>query len=170
MKRSTRKKVVRAIEKRLTEILRAGSATDDLSDVKEAKTREIWRSGTFEIELSDSLRSELENELNKRPEPTDRDLDSFLKEVRSIDADEVLRPSLKHLARKLPPFPPGKPPALNPVQRKRVLAEVARLCSHSNISRKEAYRRVATKYSVHWRTIQNLSTKTYKRGRRRLSP
>jgi hypothetical protein len=166
MKRSTRKKVVRAIEKRLTEILRATSATDDLSDVKEAKTREIWRSGSFEIGLSDSLRSELESALNKRPEPADRDLDNFLKELRSIDADEVLRPSLKHLARKLPPFPPGKPPVLNPAQRKKVLAEVARLSSHRNISRKEVYRRVATKYSVHWRTIQNLSIETYKRGRK----
>lgn len=170
MKRSTRKKVVRAIEKRLTELLRAGSATADLSDVKDEKTRKQWRSGTFEIELSADLRSELEQALNKRPEPSNQELDNFLKEMRSIDADAVLRPSLKHLARRLPPFLAGKQPALNPVQRKKAVAEVARLSSRRDISRKEVYRRVAKKYGVHWRTIQNLATKSYKRGRRRLNP
>ena len=167
MKRSTRKKVVRVIEKRLTEILRAGSGTVDLSDVKEKKTREIWGSGAFEIELSDELRSELEDALKKRPEPTSRELDSFLKEMRNIDADAVLRPSLKHLARKLPPFPVGKQPTFDPVRRKKVLAELDRLSSHRDISRKDAYRRVAKKYGVHWRTIQNLATKNKNKTVRR---
>ena len=164
MKPRTRKKVVRAIERRITEILRATSASDDLSDIKDEKEREDWRRGSFEISLSVELRSELENALKRRPEPTDQELGNFLKEMRSVDADALLRPSLKHLARKLPPFPPGKQPTLNPAQQEKALAEVTRLSSRRALSRKEAYRKVAKKYGVHWRTIQNLSIKNYKRG------
>jgi hypothetical protein len=50
------------------------------------------------------------------------------------------------------------------VQQKKALAEVARLSSRGALSRKEAYRQVAKKYGVHWRTIQNLSIKTHKQG------
>src|SRR5713226_3746899 len=165
MKPRTRKKVVRAIERRITEILRATSASDDLSDIKDEKEREDWRRGSFEISLSVELRSELENALKRRPEPTHKELGNFLKEMKTIDADALLRPSLRHLARKLPPFPPGRQPKLNSVQRKKALAEVARLSSQRSLPRKEAYRKVAEKYGVHWRTIQNLSTRTYKQGR-----
>lgn len=164
MKPTTRKKVVRTIERRLTEILRATSGADDLSDVKDEKVREEWRRGTFQIILSAELRSDLENALKRRPEPTHDELDNFVQEMKTIDADDLLRPSLKHLARKLPPFPPGKQPALNSVQQKQALAEVARLCSRRALARKEAYRQVAKKYGVHWRTIQNLSTRTHKQG------
>ena len=160
MKPRTRKKVVRAIERRLTEILRATSAQDDLSDIKGEKVREDWRRGTFQIVLSTELRSELEGALKRRPEPTHQELDNFLKEMEILDPDSLLRPSLRHLARKLPPFPPGKQPKLNSGQQKKALAEVARLCSQRSLSRKEAYRKVAKKYGVHWRTIQNLSTRT----------
>ncbi len=154
--------VVRAIEKRITGILRETSAMDDLSDIKDEKVREDWRRGSFQISLSVGLRSELENALKRRPEPTHQELDNFLKEMKTIDADYLLRPSLKHIARKLPPFPPGKQPKLNSVQQKKALADVARFTSRRALSRKEAYRRVAKKYGVHWRTIQNLSIKTYK--------
>lgn len=160
MKPKTRKKVVRAIEKRLTDVLREGAATDDLSDIKNEKTKEEWRRGLFHICLSTELRSELEDVLKKRPEPTHQELGNFLKEMTSLDADSLLRPSLKHLARKLPPYPPGKQPTLNPTEQKKALAAVSRLTSNSGISRKEAYRRVAEKYGVHWRTIQNLSMRT----------
>jgi hypothetical protein len=159
MKPRTRKKVVRAIEKRLTEILRANSARDDLSDVKDQKVREDWRRGSFQIVLSTELRSELEGALKRRPEPTHQELDNFLKEMKALDPDSLLRPSLRHLARKLPPFPPGKQPKLNSGQQKKALAEVAHLCSRRALSRKEAYRKVAKEYGVHWRTIQNLSRK-----------
>ena len=165
MKPRTRKKVVRAIERRLTEILRATSAVDDLSDIKDEKVREDWRRGSFQIILSTELRSELEGALKRRPDPTHKELDKFLKEMKTIDADSLLRPSLKHLARKLPPFPPGKQPKLNSGQQKKALTEVARLSSQRAFSRKNAYRKVAKKYGVHWRTIQNLSTRTYKQGR-----
>ncbi len=164
MKPRTRKKVVRAIGRRLTEILRGTSALDDLSDIKDEKVREDWRRGSFQIILSAELRSELENALKRRPEPTHQELDNFLKEMKTIDADYLLRPSLRHLARQLPPFPPGKQPKLNSVQQKKALAEVARLSSQRALSRKEAYRKVAKKYGVHWRTIQNLSIRTYKQG------
>lgn len=164
MKPRTRKKVVRAIERRLTEILRKTSALDDLSDVKDERVREDLRRESFQISLSAELRSELENALKRRPEPTHKELHNFLKEMKTIDADSLLRPSLRHLARKLPPFPPGKQPKLNSVQQKKALAEVARLSSQRALSRKEAYRKVAKKYGVHWRTIQNLSIKTYKQG------
>lgn len=164
MKPRTRKKVVRAIDKRLTEILRDTSTLDDLSDVKDERVREDWRRGTFEISLSVELRSELENALKRRPEPTHKELDNFLKEMKAIDADSLLRPSLRHLARKLPPFPPGKQPKLNSLQQKKALAEVACIISRRALSRKEAYRRVAKIYGVHWRTIQNLSIKTYRQG------
>jgi hypothetical protein len=165
MKPRTRKKVVRAIEKRITEILRDTAAADDLSDIKDERVREDWRSGSFQISLSAELRSELENALKRRPEPTHKELDNFLKEMETLDPDSLLRPSLRHLARKLPPFPPGKQPKLNSVQQKKALAEVARLSSQRTLSRKDAYRKVARKYGVHWRTIQNLSTRTYKQGR-----
>ncbi len=164
MKPRTRKKVVRAIEKRITEILRDPSTMDDLSDIEDEREREDWRRGSFEISLSAELRSELENALKRRPEPTHQELDNFLKEMGTIDADYLLRPSLKHIARKLPPFPPGKQPTLNSVQQKKALAEVARLSS--SLSRKDAYRKVAKKYGVHWRTIQNLSIKTYRQGQK----
>jgi hypothetical protein len=166
MKPRTRKKVVRAIERRLTQILRATSASDDLSDVKDERVREDRRRGTFQIILSDDLRSDLEKALKRRPEPTHEELDNFLKEMETLDPDSLLRPSLRHLARKLPPFPPGKQPKLNSGQQKRALAEVARLCSRRALSRKEAYRKVARKYGLHWRTIQNLSTRTYKQGQK----
>ena len=166
MKPRTRKKVVRAIEKRITAILRATSAVDDLPDIKDEKVREDWRRGSFQIILSPELRFDLEKALKKRPEPTHEELDNFLKEMKTIDADALLRPSLRHLARKLPPFPPGKQPKLNSVQQKRALAEVARLCSRHALSRKEAYRKVAKKYGLHWRTIQNLSTRTYKQAQK----
>ena len=165
MKPKTRKKIVRAIERRITEILREAATMDDLSDIKDEKERQDWRRGLFEISLSASLRSELENALKRRPEPTHEELDDFLKEMETIDPDSLLRPSLKHIARKLPPFPPGKQPKLNSVQQKKALAEVARLSSQRGLSRKEAYRKVAKKYGVHWRTIQNLSTKTHKQDR-----
>jgi len=164
VKPRTRKKVVRAIEKRITEILRDPSTMDDLSDIEDEREREDWRRGSFEISLSAELRSELENALKRRPEPTHQELDNFLKEMGTIDADYLLRPSLKHIARKLPPFPPGKQPTLNSVQQKKALAEVARLSS--SLSRKDAYRKVAKKYGVHWRTIQNLSIKTYRQGQK----
>lgn len=164
MKPRTRKKVVCAIEKRITEILRDSSTVDDLSDIEDEREREDWRRGSFEIILSAELRSELENALKRRPEPTRQELDNFLKEMGTIDADYLLRPSLKHIARKLPPFPPGKQPTLNSVQQKKALAEMARLSS--SLSRKDAYRKVAKKYGVHWRTIQNLSIKTYRQGQK----
>lgn len=163
----TRKKIVRAIEKRITEILRVSSSRDDLSDVKDQRAREDWRRGSFEIALSVDLRSELESALKRRPEPTHEQLDDFLKGMEAIDADSLLRPSLKHIARKLPPFPPGKQPKLNSVQQKEALAEVTRLSSRRALSRKEAYRMVAKRYGVHWRTIQNLSTKANRQARRR---
>jgi hypothetical protein len=165
MKPRTRKKVVRVIERRLTEILRDPSTMDDLSDIEDERERENWRRGSFEISLSAELRSELENALKRRPEPTHQELDNFLKEMGTIDAVYLLRPSLKHIARKLPPFPPGKQPKLNSVQQKRALAEVARLSSQRTLSRKEAYHKVAQKYGVHWRTIQNLSTRNNRQGR-----
>ena len=164
MKPKTRKRVVRAIEQRLTEILRGSSALDDLSYVKDEKVRKDWRSRSFDIELSDDLRSELENALKQRPEPTHQELGSFLRKMEAFDADSLLRASLQHIARKLPPFPPGKQPKLKSVQQKRALAEVARLSA--SLSRKAAYRKVARKYGVHWRTIQNLATKQYKQGQR----
>jgi len=170
MKPRTRKRVVREVEKRITKILRGTSALDDLSDVEDEKEREDWRRGSFEISLSVELRSELENALKRRPEPTHQELDNFLKEMETMDADALLRPSLRHIARKLPPFPPGKQPKLNPVQQKQALAEVARLSSRGALSRKEAYRKVAKKYGVHWRTIQNLSLKTYKRRQQEAQP
>ena len=132
------------------------------SDIKDERVREDWRAGSFQIILSVGLRSELENALKRRPEPTHQELDNFLKEMEIIDADSLLRPSLRHLARKLPPLPPGEQPKLNSVQQKKALADVARFSSRRGLSRKEAYRKVAKKYGVHWRTIQNLSTKTYK--------
>jgi len=167
MNPKTRKRVVRAIEKRIDEIMKNPLPRDeDIIDLKDEQSQRALLTGSFQISLSSSLRSELENALKKRPEPTPKELDNFLKEMETIDADFLLRPSLKHMARKLPPFPPGKQPVLTPGQRKRALAEVARLSSHRTLSRKDAYRKVAEKYGVHWRTIQNLSTKTYKRGRR----
>ncbi|HYL46547.1 MAG TPA: hypothetical protein VEU52_05950, partial [Candidatus Limnocylindrales bacterium] len=129
------------------------------SDIKDKKEREEWRRGLFQIYLSTELRSELEDVLKKRPEPTHQELGNFLKEMASLDPDSLLRPSLKHLARKLPPHPPGKQPTLNPTEQQKALAAVARLTSQSGLSRKEAYRMVAKKYGVHWRTIQNLSIK-----------
>ncbi len=164
MKPKTRKKVVCVIENRITEILRDPSTMDALSDIEDERAREDWRRGSFEISLSAELRSELENALERRPEPTHQELHNFLKEMEAIDADYLLRPSLKHIARKLPPFPPGKQPTMNSVQQKKALAEVARLSS--SLSRKDAYRKVAKKYGVHWRTIQNLSIKTYRQGRK----
>ena len=164
MKPKTRKKVVRAIEKRLTEILRETSSEDDFSDIKDEREREDWRSGSFQIILSTELRSDLENALKRRPEPVPKQLNSFLKEMAVIDADSLLRPSLRHLARKLPPFPPGKQPKLNSGQQKKALAEVALLSSRCTLSRKEIYHRVAKKYGLHWRTIQNLTTRTHKEG------
>ena len=162
MKPNTRKKVVRVIEKRITELLRESAATDDLSDVKDEKVREDWRRGLFQICLSTQLRLELEDALKKRPEPTHRELDSFLKEMATLDPDSLLRPSLRHLARKLPPFRPGKQPTLNAAQRRKALAEVTRQTSIGAVSRKEAYRKVAKKYGLHWRTIQNISIKSRK--------
>lgn len=163
MKPKTRKKVVRVIEKRLTEILKERAATNDVSDLKDDKTREDWRRGNFQISLSSELRSELEDALKNRPEPTYQELRNFLKEMASLDPDSLLRPSIRHLARKLPPFPPGKQPTLNPAQQKRAVAEVARLSDRRDVSRKEAYRQVAKKFGVHWRTIQNLSLKPGKK-------
>lgn len=166
MKPRTRRKVVRVIEKRLTEVLREGAARDDVSDIKDERMREDWRHGNFHISLSTELRSEFEEALKKRQEPTYQELRNFLKEMARIDSDSLLRPSLRHLARKLPPFPPGKQPTLNSAQRKNVLANVARLSDHGELSRKEAYRQVAKKYGVHWRTIQNLSLKSGKKRAR----
>jgi hypothetical protein len=161
MKPSTRKRVIHAIEKRIEKILKNPlPRAEDLVDVKDKLSREALRTGSFEIGLSAGLRSELESAIRRRPEPTRQELNNFLKEIESLDADSLLRPSLKQVARKLPPFPPGKRPTLNPMQQKKALAEVARLSSRLALSRKEAYRRVAKKYGVHWRTIQNLSIKT----------
>jgi len=167
MNPKTRKRVVRAIEKRIEEIMKIPLPRDeDIIDLKDEQSRRALLTGTFQISLSSGLRSELENALKRRPEPTPKELANFLKEMETIDADFLLRPSLKHMARKLPPFPPGKQPILTPEQRKRALGEVARLSSQRTLSRKDAYRKVAKKYGVHWRTIQNVSIKTYKRGRR----
>jgi hypothetical protein len=149
MRQKTRTKVVHTIERRLTRLLRDSVGDDDLSD--------------FFIFLSAALRAELEDALKKRPEPTGEELEKFLKEMKTLDADSLLRPSLRHLARKLPPFPPGKPPKLRLEQQKKALAELARLSFRGALSRKAAYRKVAKKYNVHWRTIQNLSTRTLKR-------
>jgi hypothetical protein len=161
MKPSTRKRVIHAIEERIEKILKNPlPRAEDLVDVKDKQSQEALRTGSFEISLSAGLRSELESAIRRRPEPTRQELDNFLKEMETLDADSLLRPSLKHIARKLPPFPPGKQPTLNPVQQKKALAEVARLSSRLALSRKEVYRRVAKKYGVHWRTIQNLSIKT----------
>jgi hypothetical protein len=160
MKQKTRKKVVRAIESRLTRILRDSASDDDLSDIKNKRDREVWRSGSFQILLSSELRAELEGALKKRPDPTREQLDKFLEEVKTLDPLSLLRPSLTHLARRLPPFPPGKPPKLSSAQQKEALAEVIRLSSRGVLSRKAVYRNVAKKYRVHWRTIQNLSTKS----------
>lgn len=160
MKPKTRKKVVRAIEKRIAEIMKNPLPRDeDLIDLKDEQSRKAFRTGSFQISLSFQLRSELENALKIRPEPTHEELHKFLKLMETINADFVLRPSLKHIARKLPPFRPGKQPKLTPGERKKALAEVTRLSSHSDLSRKDAYRKVAKKYDVHWRTIQNLATK-----------
>ena len=164
MKPKTRKKIVRAIEKRLAKILRKGSAEDDISDLKDERDREAWRHGSFQIILSNELRSDLENVLKRRPEPVPKQLNNFLKEMAVIDADSLLRPSLRHLARKLPPFPPGKQPKLNSGQQKKALAEVTLLYSRRALSRKEIYHRVAKKHGVHWRTIQNLTTSSHKEG------
>jgi hypothetical protein len=166
MKPKTRKKVVCAIEKRLTEILRETSGEDDLSDIRDEREGEDWRRGSFQIILSTELRSDLESVLKRRPEPMPKQLNSFLKAMAAIDADSLLRPSLRHLARKLPPFPPGKQPKLTSGQQKKALGEIARLASRRALSRKEVYRKVAKRYGVHWRTIQNLATRTHKQGQK----
>jgi hypothetical protein len=162
MRKKTRTKVVHTIERELTRVLRNSSADYDLLGIEDERPAEDWRSGSFELFLSTDLRSELEDTLKKRPEPTSEQLDKFLQEMKTIDADSLLRPTLKHLARRLPPFPPGKPPKLDSEQQKRALTELAGVSLRGALSRKAAYRKVAKKYGVHWRTIQNLSTKTFK--------
>ena len=96
--------------------------------------------------------------LKRKPEPTPEQLKKVLKQIEALDLNYVYQAVLKNLSRKLPPFPPGKQPTFSKLQeRQDIESEVQRLASR--LSRKEAYKNVAKKRDVHWRTIQNLCLK-----------
>ena len=165
MKSETRKKILLALRKRVQQLLGEIAADEhaarrELSSV--LSSPELNRktlSGAivdraFRAGTALALWSEAEKDLKRRPEPKKEELEKFLSEIKSAGVDFALRSSLKKIIRKLPPFPPGKPPKFRAQQQLEILSEVRRLSTTR--SRKEAYVEVAKKHHVHWRTIQNL--------------
>jgi hypothetical protein len=106
-----------------------------------------------------SLWAEVEAALQHKPEPTPQQLQKCLEDLENTQLDSVFRSFFRDALRRLPPFPPGKQPRFKPQQRKSIRLEVQKQVEVHRRSRKEAYRVVAKKYDVHWRTIQNCCTK-----------
>jgi len=170
MKLATQEKIVRALRERIERVLGkiAGDEptaqreiskffrSPELFNDKEPNAK-VMRRG-FKAGLALGLWSEVRKNLKEKPEPTKQELEKFLSELKGADLEFMLRTSLSRMLRKLPPNPPGKQPKFKSQQRKEILAEVRRLTTVTS-SRKEAYREVAKKRGVHWRTIQNLLLK-----------
>ncbi len=151
MKPATRTKIKRALARRLKELWSEVFA-------EELKDPMVRRSARLNANINQGL-CDLDARLGKAPEPRPDQLRNVLQQICKARFDLFARAAFMYLAKKFPPFPPGKQPKLTPSQRKRVVAEVQRLTDKHGLSRKEAYRKVAEAYMVHWRTIQNLCTK-----------
>ena len=170
MKLATQEKIVRALRERIERVL-GKIAGDEPTALREAseffRDPELFNDKEpnadviprgFKAGLALGLWWELRKNLKEKPEPTKQELEKFLSEVECVDVEFMLRTSLSGMIRKLPPHPPGKQPKFKSQQRKEILAEVHRLTTGTR-SRKEAYKEVAKKRGVHWRTIQNLLLK-----------
>ena len=169
MKDVTRRRIIRALRKHADRIIKfIGSALVSFDPHGQRAFRRA-----FQKALGLHL-TELNRVLRKRPEPTAEQLKNLLQkaeepvgqEVGQVEINSMLRSFLRAWLRKLPPFPPGKPPSLTPQQQKEALAEVRRLTTAGGLARKAAYEKVAKTYDVHWRTVQNLWTKVHKQIRK----
>jgi hypothetical protein len=150
MKPTTRTKIKRALARRLKGLWSEVFA-------EELKDPTVRRFARLDANVNEGL-SGLDARLRNAPEPRPAQLEKVLREISEARFDLFARAAFMYLAKKFPPFPPGKQPKLTPNQRNRVVAEVHRLTDRNGLSRKEAYREVAKTYDVHWRTIQNLCT------------
>jgi hypothetical protein len=165
MKDITRKKIIRALTKYadgvMTFIGRGLLSFDPRAE------RDFRRA--FKMAMRAHL-VEIDRLLRTRPEPTPEQLKKLLQkadepigeEIGEVEIKAMMRSFLRGWLRKLPPFPPGKPPSLTPQQRKKAISEVRRLVTIGGMARKAAYEKVAKRYGVHWRTIQNLWLKIQK--------
>jgi hypothetical protein len=151
MKPTTRKKIKRALARRLKELYSEVFA-------EELKDPTVRRFARLDANINEGL-SGLDAQLRKGPEPTPGQLEKVIRQIREERFDLFARASFMYLAKKFPPLPPGKQPKLTPKQQEQAFAEVHGLTIRKGLSRKEAYRQVASRYDVHWRTIQNLCRK-----------
>ena len=158
MKAKTRKKLKAALARRLRELWEEVFA----KDLKDPVTR---RHAQLNANISKGL-SGLDVKLRQAPEPSPDQLQRVLRQIREERFDLWVRSVLMYLVKKFPPFPPGKQPKLTRKQQGQALAEVHKLIVRSELSRKDIYRQVASKYEVHWRTIQNLWTRRSSREKR----
>jgi len=133
----------------------AGLSKDLKGKADDATLQRAFGSGVMA-----SLWAEAERTLKDKPEPTTEQLKKTLDQIEALDFASMLRACFQTVSRRLPPVPPGKSPSLNPQQQKAAFAEVRDLKAKARISQKQAYEKVAQKYGVHYRTIQNLWLRT----------
>ena len=174
MKPVTRQKIMEVNRRRIVDVI--GSLAPDrtaaLRAVRSALSKgnvnlgtklsaseqsEAFRAGVS-LGLSDLL-DEVERSLIDKPEPSPRQLKRYLAEAEETDFNVILRSFLRSSLRKLPPLAPGKQPRFTSDQREKVVAEVQREKQRSRLPLKEIYKKLAKKYQVHWRTIQNCCRK-----------
>jgi hypothetical protein len=172
MKRSTVKKIVDAMRKRLEQILGSSPTTlpsayqeiyARLSKGLEGKVDDATLQRAVNSAAMLAIWTEAERALKDKPEPSPEQLKKTLEEIEALDFASMLRASVQRISRKLPPFPRGKSPSLTLQQQQQVLTEVRQLTDKRGFSRKKAYESVAAKYGVHWRTIQNFCVRAEKR-------
>jgi hypothetical protein len=169
MKDVTRRKIIRALRKYADGIMTfIGQALLSF----DPRAQRAFRR-TFQTAMRAHV-GEIDRQLRMRPEPTPEQLRNLLQkaeepigeEVGEVEINAMMRSFLRGWLRKLPPFPPGKPPSLTLQQRKKAISEVRRLVTTGGMARKAAYEKVAKRYDVHWRTIQNLWIKIHKQTRK----
>ena len=179
VKNSTQKKIVGAVRKRLDELWGPSPPTlsaahrelyEGLSEGLKDKVDDATLDSAFRSSAMLAIWTEAERSLRDQPEPTAEQLKKILTDIEMVDFDSIVRSLIKKISRKLPPHPPGKRPTLNPQQQQAALQKVQELSIKQGLGRKQAYEQVARQYKVHWRTIQNLSTKAQKQLPQRGQP
>jgi hypothetical protein len=171
VKSSTQKKIVGAVRKRLDELWGPSPPTvsaahreiyEGLSKGLKDKVDDATLDSAFRSSAMLAIWADAERSLKDQPEPTAEQLKKILTDIEMVDFDSIVRSLIKRISRKLPPHPPGKRPTLNPQQQAEAFKKVMTLAARGRLNRKQVYEKVAEDYGVHWRTIQNLSTKAQK--------
>ena len=98
-----------------------------------------------------SNREQLTALLITGPDPSPEEMETVLTLIRTVPF--LLRSSLQDATKSLPPSPGGRPPELNPEQRKQICLQIGQLYG-LGVELRHAQKRMAQRYNVGLRTIQ----------------